>query len=50
MNPVPANCDRRPAGQREKVFQHAVSKYSYIKSLSWNKLNGIKAIKKHMTL
>ena len=25
MNPVPAICDRRPAGQQEKVFQHAVS-------------------------
>ena len=25
MNPVPAICDRRPAGQREKVFQYAVS-------------------------
>ena len=25
MNPVPVICDRRPAGQQEKVFQHAVS-------------------------
>lgn len=25
INPVPAICDRRPAGQREKDFQRAVS-------------------------
>jgi hypothetical protein len=25
INPLPAICDRRPAGRREKVFQRAVS-------------------------
>ena len=25
INPVTSNCDRRPAGQREKDFQRAVS-------------------------
>jgi hypothetical protein len=25
INPLPAICDRRPAGRRERVFQSAVS-------------------------